>query len=33
VRLAKACRIDAQFKAAAREDPDLAALRAADAVG
>ncbi len=32
VRLAKACRIDAQFKAAAREDPDLAALRAAGEV-
>lgn len=29
-RLATACRMDAQFKLAAREDPDLAALRAAD---
>jgi len=29
-RLAKACRMDAQFKLAAREDPDLAALRAAE---
>jgi tetratricopeptide (TPR) repeat protein len=31
-RLAKACRMDEQFKAAAREDPDLAALRAAGMV-
>ena len=29
-RLAQACRMDAQFKAAAREDPDLVALRAAE---
>ncbi|MSU51590.1 MAG: hypothetical protein EXS37_21295 [Opitutus sp.] len=28
-RLATACRMDAQFKAAARDDPDLVALRAA----
>ena len=32
-RLTKAFRIDAQFKTAAREDPDLAALRAAGDVG
>ena len=29
-RLARACRMDAQFKAAARDDPDLQALRAAN---
>ena len=29
-RLAQACRMDPQFKAAAREDPDLVALRAAE---
>lgn len=32
-RLAKACRMDEQFKAAAREDPDLVALRGAGRVG
>lgn len=32
VRLARACRMDGQFKAAAREDPDLVALREAGAV-
>ncbi|MCX6950992.1 MAG: hypothetical protein NTV51_02220 [Verrucomicrobia bacterium] len=29
-RLARACRMDPQFKLAAREDPDLAALRAGE---
>ena len=31
-RLARACRMDEQFKVAAKEDPDLAALRAAGMV-